>query len=116
MQTSALPSAEEDTTSSLLIVMTMAAVEIQVLKPLQLYRGSTWIASHEAEEKQLHFEECMIQGLLENSMVRSGQKDFLKQKRCPMMAQSPRSAWIHARNDQPGRIRKQQYRSSEELY
>ncbi|KAK8986032.1 hypothetical protein V6N11_082318 [Hibiscus sabdariffa] len=24
--------------------------------------------------------------------------------------------WIHARNDQPGRIRKQQYRSSEELY
>ncbi|KAL4360867.1 hypothetical protein GQ457_04G019910 [Hibiscus cannabinus] len=34
----------------------------------RLRRGGTWIASH--EEKQLHFKECMIQGLCENSMVR----------------------------------------------
>ncbi|KAL4369438.1 hypothetical protein GQ457_05G021920 [Hibiscus cannabinus] len=48
---------------------------------------------HMRQKNQLHFKECMIQGLCENSMVRFGQKDFLKQERCPMMAQSPRSAW-----------------------
>ncbi|KAL4340913.1 hypothetical protein GQ457_08G037000 [Hibiscus cannabinus] len=43
------------------------------------------------QKNQLHFKECMIQGLCENSMVMFGQKDFLKQKRCSMMAQSPRA-------------------------
>ncbi|KAL4366853.1 hypothetical protein GQ457_05G021740 [Hibiscus cannabinus] len=38
------------------------------------------------EKDQLHFKECMIQGLCENSMVR-----------------------FYAGNDQPGRMKKQQY-------
>ncbi|KAL4369152.1 hypothetical protein GQ457_05G022530 [Hibiscus cannabinus] len=42
---------------------------------------------HMRQKNQLHFKECMIQGLCESSMVRFGQKNFLKQKRCPMMAQ-----------------------------
>ncbi|KAK9006510.1 hypothetical protein V6N11_035546 [Hibiscus sabdariffa] len=47
--------------------------------------------------------ETLWYGFLEN---------FSEQKRCPMMAQSPRSAWIYARINRPGRPWKQQYSES----
>ncbi|KAL4342525.1 hypothetical protein GQ457_08G027940 [Hibiscus cannabinus] len=46
----------------------------------------------------------MIQGLCENSMVRFGHKKFSEKKRCPMMAQSPRS-YLGKFQHQPARKR-----------
>ncbi|KAK9033647.1 hypothetical protein V6N11_049833 [Hibiscus sabdariffa] len=82
----------------------------------------------------------MIRGLCENSMVRlpatgsrqikfcilevpgnrlpntgSNMAELKKEKKKKKKKQEPGNR-IHVRNDQPGRIRKQQYRSSKELY
>ncbi|KAL4308325.1 hypothetical protein GQ457_01G000080 [Hibiscus cannabinus] len=51
------------------------------MHPLSLGEHFTWNASHEAEKNQSHIKECMIQRLCENSMVRFGQKEFLKKKK-----------------------------------